>query len=299
MLSRVRQLHLVARLLSDRMLIGQHRSRRVGQAIEFADFQDYVPGMDPRRIDWRMAGRSDRLVVRRHEAETEIPCAVVLDLSGDLATGAGGRHGLPPLRGTKAGMSITLAATMLYWLHRQGEPVGLSIVAGEGQRVSDLPPRRGRAHLQLAFMQLAATAPAGRAQLSTALAQVASHVRRRSLVVVVSDGMEEPSEWVPSLRAFARRGADLRFVHVWDRTELTLHNAPAGLYFSPEGGEVLPLDPSGARQEFAEVVAEWMQEVRAGVVQAGGRYLSAPTDAPLEATVMRVARGGVAGVETP
>ena len=108
-LARVRHLHMRARHLTDALLTGPHRSRRVGQAIEFADYQEYVPGMDLRGLDWRVWGRSDRLVVRRYEAETELPCTLVVDLSGDLGTGETTRTAYPPLEGSKAGYAIMLA----------------------------------------------------------------------------------------------------------------------------------------------------------------------------------------------
>ena len=102
-LSRVRHLHLRARVLTDALLMGNHRSRRVGQAIEFADYQEYAPGMDTRGLDWKVWARTDRLVVRRYETETELPCTVVLDLSGDLSTGESGASRLPDLDKSKAG----------------------------------------------------------------------------------------------------------------------------------------------------------------------------------------------------
>src|SRR5215210_7559135 len=114
-LARVRHLHLRARMLTAAILTGEHRSRKVGQAVEFADYQEYLPGMDLRGLDWRVWGRTDRYVVKRFE--TEMPCTVVLDLSADLATGDRGRGRLPDLEGSKAGYAITLAATLLYFLH--------------------------------------------------------------------------------------------------------------------------------------------------------------------------------------
>lgn len=298
-LSRVRHLHLRARVLADRLLLGQHRARRVGQAIEFADYQDYVPGMDPRRIDWRALARSDRLLVRRYETETELPCTVVLDLSGDLGTGRTGRGGLPDLLGSKAGYAITLAATLLTWLHRQGEPVGLRLIGGEGIRHADLPPRRGRVHLQLQLLTLAQARPGGKAELGAALAALGARTRRRSLVAVLTDGMEEPATWLPALQSFARRGTDLRFVHLWDRKELQLGFDGAALFYSPEGGEALAIDPKGARAEFREVVQGWLSEVRGGVIAAGGQYVAGASDEPMERLVHRIARGGSAQAVAP
>lgn len=284
-LARVRHLHLRARTLTDALLMGEHRSRRVGQAVEFADYQEYLPGMDLRGLDWRVWGRSDRYVIKRFETETELPCTVVLDLSGDLGTGDRARRARPDLEGSKAGYAIVLAATLLYFLHRHGEPVGLEIVAGEGIPHVSLPPRGGRNHLQLLFLLLATVRPGGQARLRDALGRVGARLRRRSWVAVVSDGMEEPSEWLPALAAFARRGADLRFFHVHDPREWRLDFDRPALFFSPEGGAELAVDPSGAQQAFDEVVQEYVDEVRGGVVRFGGRYLPVPTDRPLDEVV--------------
>ena len=94
-LSRVRHLHLRARVLTDALLVGDHRSRRVGQAVEFAGYQEYAPGMDLRHLDWRVWGRTDRHVIKRFETETELPCTVVLDLSADMGTGDRARRPRP------------------------------------------------------------------------------------------------------------------------------------------------------------------------------------------------------------
>lgn len=288
-LARVRHLHLRARMLTAALLSGEHRSRRVGQAIEFADYQEYQPGMDLRGIDWRVWGRTDKLVVKRFETETELPCTVVLDLSGDLGTGDRGLAGqLPDLEGSKAGYAITLAATLLYFLHLHGEPVGLEIVAGTGTSFRSLPPRAGRNHLQLLFLQLASVRPGGVADLLPALTRVGARTRRRAWVALVTDGMEEPSRWLPALGAFAKRGADLRVFHLFDRREWTMDFSQPALFYSPEDGAELAVDPSGAASAFGEVVEEYVREVKGGVVKFGGRYLPVATDLPLD-EVLRAA----------
>lgn len=284
----MRHLHLRARYLTDAILMGEHRSKRVGQAIEFADYQEYLPGMDLRGLDWRVWGRSDRYVVKRFETETELPCSVVLDLSGDMGTGTTAERGYPSLDHSKAGYAITLAATLLYWLHRHGEPVGLELIAGEDVAFRSLPARGGRNHLQLCFLMLASAKVGGVAGLAEALGRVGGRVRRRSWVAVITDGMEEPSSWMPALTAFSRRGADVRFVHLFDQGEHELAFKHPLLFYSPEGGDALAVDPVGAREAFAEVVAEYIEEVEGGIVRAGGRYLRAASSDPLESVVRRL-----------
>ncbi|MFT6378527.1 MAG: hypothetical protein ACJARS_005191 [bacterium] len=247
--------------------------------------------MDLRHLDWRVMARSDKLVVKRFETETELACTVVVDLSADMSTGQSGTGGYPDLDRSKAGYALTMAATLLFFLHRHGEPIGLEIVGGGGMTYASLPPRSGKSHLQLLFLQLASVQPAGRAELSPALARIGQRVRRRSLCVVITDGMEEPSEWLPSMKALTRRKTDLRFVHLYDREEWTLNFKQPGLFFSPEGGEALPIDPGGARELFGEVVDEYLAEVRAGVVAVGGKHILAATDQDLATTLRSVIFG--------
>ncbi len=288
-LARVRHLHLRARTLTDALLMGEHRSRRVGQAVEFADYQAYQPGLDLRGLDWRVWGRTDKYVVKRFETETELPCTVILDMSGDLSTGKmSSTKPLPDLEGSKAGYAICLAATLLFFLHRHGEPVGLEIVAGEGMNFRVLPPRTGRNHLQLCFMMLASVRPSGVADLLPSLSRIGNRIRRRSFVALITDGMEEPENWLPALAALARRKTDFRMFHLHDPAEWALEFRQPALFYSPEGGAPISVDPQGAREAFAEVVAEYKAEVRSGVVRWGGRYIPVRTDRPLE-EVLRAA----------
>lgn len=280
--------------------MGNHRSRRVGQAVEFADYQEYAPGMDLRYIDWKVWGRTDRYVVRRYETETELPCVVVLDLSGDMATGETAKGGYPELAGSKAGYAITAAATLLYWFQRQGEPVGLHIVGGEGMVHRDFPARSNRNHLQMLFLALASARPAGRADLAETLVRAGGRVKRRSWVGVISDGMEEPATWLPALGAFARRGTDLRFCHFFDRAELTLGAFErSSIFYSPEGGPDLAVDPLGVREEFATVVEEYLNEVQRGVVRFGGQYLQVSTDRGLDEMLHKLIVGATTPVVRP
>ncbi len=304
-LARVQHLHARARVLTDALLQGEHRSRRVGAAIEFAGYQEYLPGHDLRHLDWRVLGRSDRLVVKTFETETELPVTILVDLSGDLATGApaaggwrrllglggGARAELPDLDASKAGFCLTMAATLAYFFFLHREPVGLEILAGSGAPVRSLPPRSGRAHLRTALLALAAARPEGRAGLGEALVRVGERTRRRSLVLVISDGMEDPTAWLPSVAAFARRRTDFRFVHAWDRREWGLELDRPARFFSPEGGGEIAIDPAAARGPLREVATEYVEEVRKGIAAWGGLYVPAPVDGGLEPVIRRVLRG--------
>ena len=99
---------------------------------------------------------------------------------------------------------------------------------------------------------------------------------------MISDGMEEPSAWLPALAALARRRTDLRFFHLYDSGEWQLDFPRPVLFQSPETGAEIALDPAGARGTFQDVVREYVEEVRTGVVRWGGRYLPTPTDRAMD-----------------
>lgn len=290
-LSRLRHLRLVATRTVNGFMAGAHRARRLGANVEFAEFKDYTPGDPLRDLDWKVLGKTDRLVTRRYQAETELACHLVLDASGDLGTGSQAVHSRPPLEGSKFGYALCLTATLAAYLERHGEPVGLHIVAGEGSRHRVIPARTGKRHLAQIFLALASLKPAGQADLAGTLAPIANQARRRSLVIVVSDFMEEPALWLPSVRGFGGRKTDFVALHLADRKELSLDFQTPAVFLSPEDGTSLAVDPVGAAPEFQEVVASFLKEVRGGIRKEGGRHILAWTDEPMDSPLRRLIGG--------
>lgn len=287
-LDRIRHLQLLARSVVDGLLLGSHRSRKVGSDIEFAEYKEYAPGDDVRDIDWRALARTDRLVVKRYQLETELACTLVIDASGDMGTGERSAHGRPDFEGSKLGFALCTAACVAWFMSRHREPIGLVVL---GDEPVYMPARAGDTHLARIFSILASLRAGGRAELGQAMTLVGGHVRRRSLVLLLSDFMEETEGWVPQLSALTRRKTDVVALHVLDRRELELDFEDPALFFSPEGGDVLPLDPHGAREEFLVVRDDWMSEVRGGLVRHGARYYPAWTDEPLHKLLRRVLGG--------
>ncbi len=289
LLARIHHLHLVAKRVVDSLQHGAHRSLQLGSAVEFSDYQEYCPGDPLKNLDWKVLGRTDRLVIRRFEAETELACYLVVDVSGDLGPGSSGRSDRPALDGSKYGHSLCLAASLAAFLIRRGEPVGLHVLGGDKE--IRMAPRTGRSHLARMMAALADVRPEGRADLGRCLGQLGPRMRRRSLVAIVSDFMEEPGEWTEELAAFGRRGTDLVGFHVMDRQEMSLDFQEPSLLYSPEGGADISLDPVGAQGEFLAIAAAWREEVRGAFVRQGGRAYEAWSDRPLHEVLRRMIEG--------
>ncbi|MFH1464490.1 MAG: DUF58 domain-containing protein [Pseudomonadota bacterium] len=287
-LARIRHLTLTARATVDGIHHGLHPSRAVGGAAEFEDYKEYTPGDPLRDLDWRVAARSDRLVIRRHRGESLLPSWIALDCSGDMGTGQGRPGARPPLDAGKLGYALTLSATLAWYLTLQGEPVGLCLLGGQGSPWELLQPRRGRRHLGRVLGCLASVSAAGRAELGVGLASLAGHLHRSSLVVLVSDLMEPTEAWAPALLGLARRKSEARVLHVLDPAELDLRFPRAARLFSPEGGPDRPVDPAELRPGFREVVRAWRAEVEGAVLAGRGAYVAVPTDRPLAEPLLRL-----------
>ena len=289
--ARLAALELHARTLVAGFRTGGHRSRRVSSNIEFADYKPYTPGDPLRDLDWRIAARSDRLVVRRHHAEEELAVHIVLDASADMSTGTAGAYPLAGLDGSKWSTASVLAATLALWVSQRGDPVGLSVLGGKQVQWPWLPPKAGAAQLGRLYRVLSETRPEGRADLSESLMQLGPRVRRNSLVVVISDLMESPAEWGPALDAFGERRCDLRVVHVHDPDEWTFALGDIGRFFSPEGGLPVDADPIDVAAQMPEVVEAYLTEVRAWLARCRGLHVLAPTNSELGGVVSQLIRG--------
>lgn len=284
LLARIAHLHLRARNVVDGWRQGEHISRRTTSAIEFVDHQEYAPGDPLKHLDWKVAARTDRLVIRRHSAETEVPVTLVVDVSGDLATSGRDDDG-----DTKMGTALIIAATLAVFLQRHGDPVGLELVGGEGMTHRSIPV--GGRTLPAIMRSLAEVSAGGQAHLREAFERLGERLPRRSVLILISDLMEEPADWGPSVAALVRRGIDLRVLHLHDPDEWSLQLPEPSRLYSPEGGDAVPIDPVAARAAMATVVEAYLAEVRGYLGKQRGQHHLVAHDEPLDRVIRTVLRG--------
>lgn len=280
LLSRIAHIHLQARRAVAGWQAGVHRSVHHSSNIEFVDYTEYAPGDPIRHIDWRVAARTDRLVVRRHEAESRADVHLVLDASGDLGTGDGA---------AKAEAAVMAAATLAVFVNAQADRVGLEVVGGSGvDRPRVAPGHRSLAAITRSLAQVEAS---GQADLKTTFESLYRRISPRSVCIVVSDLMEEPSEWRDALTLLCKRGVDVRILHIYDPAEWGLDFDGELRLFSPEDDADLPLDLATARALMPAVVEGYLDDVRAALSSAGANHHLFPVTAPLHEALGALLRG--------
>ncbi|MEM9457837.1 MAG: DUF58 domain-containing protein [Myxococcota bacterium] len=158
---------------------GRHAAARAGLGLDFRDHRAYVPGDDPRRLDWRAVARRERLVLRRTESEDELSLVLVLDGGGGMDYGEGSQH--------KLRYAHAIAGGLAWLAHRQGDPVGLSLGRQQTVDVALARPRSGRERLSAVAHRLAEASPRGRCPWVSLMNTTAPRLPRRSLLVLLSD----------------------------------------------------------------------------------------------------------------
>ena len=266
------QLELVARWVVDGFVTGMHRSPRKGFSVEFAEHRPYMPGDDLRYLDWRIAGRADRWVVKQFEEETNARAMLVLDVSASMQwTG-------DPARLTKLAYAERLAAAMALLLLRQRDAVGL-IRFDETLR-NVIPPRSPQT--QWRRLMAAFSEPGGgtSSDVAGALLQAGRLVRRPGFVVLLSDLLVDPEPVADAARTLRARGHEVLVLHVLDPAERDFPDSGEARYRDPESAIEVPASPSDVRTTYQTTVQEALAEWRGVLGRAGARYAVAMTDEP-------------------
>lgn len=266
-LARVQGLALRASRVAAGVLAGLHRSARQGESVDFAEHKPYAPGDDLRHLDWRVLGRSDRLIVRRYETETNLRAMLALDVSASMAYRSSAL--------SKLDYGAILAATLASLLLRQGDAVGLHLL---GQAPLVLPPVGSPEHIKHIVELLQQAAAAGSTRLLAAAESTLAHTGRHGLLVLVSDLLDPGENWLAAVRMLAARGVDVMVLQVLDRDEIDFPFEDPAVFESMEDERRLAVYPQGLRQAYRREFENWLQSLRQELAVPGAGYQLAVTD---------------------
>jgi len=256
-LSRITGLELRARLVVEGFVSGQHRSPYHGYSVEFAEHREYVSGDDIRHIDWRVYGRADRYYIKQYEEETNLRTHILLDCSSSMRYPEHERDG----RMTKFEYAATVAASLAFLLVHQGDAVGL-MMFDNGVR-ADMPPASSMAHLRGLIAALETARLERPTEMKAVLDRLAGQLRRRSLVVLISDLLADPVQVTRALEQFRFNRHDVIVMHVLDQDERTFPFQDNVLFEGLEQPELqLFSDPQQLRAAYLEALDGFVRSLR-------------------------------------
>lgn len=269
----VSRLDLRARFIVEGFFSGLHASPYHGFSVEFSEHRRYTQGDDLKDIDWLVYAKTDRYYVKKYQAETNLTGYLLMDLSESM--GYSHRQEL-----TKFDYSICLSAALAYLMIHQQDPVGL-ITFDEKIRHS-LPAKSKRTQLGNILALLSKLQPGGQTEISQNLRRVAAMIKHRSLIMLFSDLLADPSSVIEGLHMLRHGGHDVILFHVMDEAEVNFPFDGMVEFLDPETGEKMLVDAAGIRGDYLESLNEMRENYRKECVSAGIDYVALDTSIPFD-----------------
>ena len=281
-LARIDNLELLARTVVDGFINGLHRAPYLGLSLDFAEHRAYYPGDDIRRIDWRVFARTDRFYVKEFEADTNSNFTVVLDVSRSMSYRG---VGIP-----KLDYARFLAASLSYFSREQRDRVGMLTFDSD---IVDYVPCSAK-HLDVVLHTIDRLQPRETGNLDAAMRKAAELLRRRGLVIVISDLYEEPARVQAALGMLKHRGHDVIVFHVLDRSELELAGTVGGIALEEatsfedlETRQRIPVITPEVRERYRALIQEHIVALKKKLSEVRIDYAMFDTSVPLDHALFR------------
>ncbi len=275
LLNAISDLELVARVTVDGTVSGLHRSPFHGYSAEFSQYRHYRPGDDLKYIDWKLLARTDRIYTKQYRETTNLAAQIAIDASASMNYGATGGV-------TKLAYARLLAAALAHRVIGQGDAAGLVVFSDAIRQY--VPSRSGQVHLRRLLVALTELEASGTTAASPALRRSTDLLKRRGLLILVSDLYDEDGTVEEELRRATRIGHDVVVFHVLTRDEIEFPFDEDLQLDDLESGASVQSGPAAAaeyRREFAAFLARWRTRCAANGID----YVRVTTDMALDAAL--------------
>jgi uncharacterized protein (DUF58 family) len=275
-ISRIARLELEARNVVEGYLSGLHRSPYFGQSVEFVQHREYVPGDDPRRIDWKAWSKTDKYYIKQYEEDTNLRTTLLVDASESMSFQSG--------KISKYEYACAVAACLAYLLLRQQDAVGLATFDTNVR--NRVPTRSKRNHLQMLLAALDRENPKEKSDMYPVLAEVAELETRRGMIILISDLFAPRDGLFRGLKLLRHRGHDLMLFHIMDDEELDFDYVGTTKFEGMEEMGDLVCDPRALRQGYIDAVTQFCDEIRRQCAKYVVDYQTIRTSTNLDAALL-------------
>jgi uncharacterized protein (DUF58 family) len=276
LLSSISDLEMVARVTVDGTLSGLHRSPFHGYSAEFSQYRHYRPGDDLKYVDWKLFARTDRIYTKQYRETTNLLAQVAIDASGSM--GFRGRTGV-----AKIDYARMLGAALSHLVVSQGDGIGLVIYDDTLRQY--VPSRGGQAHLRGLLVRLSKLQASGGTATGAALRRSIDLLRRRGLLLVISDLYDEGPGVERELKRAARMGHEVAVFHVLTRDEVEFPFRGDVELEDLETGRTLVSGGAAGSDRYRRQFAEFLERWRSRCAAAGIDYTRVMTDMPLDSAL--------------
>lgn len=275
-ISKLSNMELRARLIVEGFIAGLHRSPYHGFSVEFAEHRPYMPGDEIKHVDWKVYARTDRFYIKQYEEETNLKAYIVLDTSRSMGYASPGHI-------SKLAYGSYLAASLSFMMIKQQDAVGLAMF--DEHVHTFLPPHATKAYLRQVLIRLQQAAPSGQTVAGKSLHQVADRIRRRGLVIVISDLLDDPVSVMSAIKHFRHKKNEVIVMQVVDPTERTFDFGTDATFRDVETLEKVTTRPYQIQRAYQEGMKEFLDRYKQECLENYVDYVLLDTSTPFDVAI--------------
>ena len=272
-ISKLKGMEMRARMVVEGFIAGLHKSPYHGFSVEFAEHRQYMPGDNIRDIDWKVYAKSDRYYIKQYEEETNLKAYLLLDCSASMAYHSGDRI-------RKLDYAGLVCGALSYLMLRQRDAVGLVTFDDAIRRY--IPPRSKSGHLHVLLNEIASQTPSDKTDISVTLHEMADRIKRRGLVIILSDLLDDASKIISGLKHFRYNKHEVIVFHILDPRERDFAFPREAVFKDMETGDEITTSPYQIRGAFGKAVRAFSDEIASACRQANIDYHPIDTAMPFD-----------------
>ena len=276
-IKKIDNLYLRAKLVVEGFIIGLHKSPYHGFSVEFSEHRPYGFGDEIRHIDWKLLAKTDKLFIKQFEEETNLKTYIILDKSSSMGYGSNNNM-------IKFDYAKTLSASLAYLMIQQQDAVGLATF--DKEIIDYIPPKSKIGHLNYLLNVLHSSKVKGDTKISPILHSLAESIKKRGLIILISDLLDNPNEIINGLRHFRHKGHEVIIFHILDDNEINFNFTGVANFIDSEDGSNIKTDPRQIKKEYMKAVSEFCGIYEKECNQNNIDYLKVNTSETLEKSLI-------------
>ena len=276
--AKLSNMELVARLVVEGFITGLHKSPYHGFSVEFAEHRQYMPGDDIKHLDWKIYGRTDRYYIKEFEEETNLKAYLIFDASRSMAYASEGRI-------TKLEYASYIAAALAYLMIQQRDAVGLAVY-DETIRTY-MPPHATRSYLKEILRNLELLEASNKTGTAQSLHEIAERLKRRGLVIILSDLFDKPEEVTAAFKHFRHKKNEVIVMQVLDPLERSFAFGSDAIFKDLETKEELLTQPYHIQKSYQATMRKFLETYKKECREHAIDYVLLDTRTPFDVALFQ------------
>jgi uncharacterized protein (DUF58 family) len=277
-ISKLNSLELKARMVVEGFMVGMHKSPYHGFSVEFSEHRAYMQGDNLKDVDWKVFGKTEKFFIKQYEEETNLRSYIFLDSSNSMSYASGSNI-------SKLDYSITLAASLGYLMIHQQDAVGLTLYSDKINKF--LPPKSSRAYLQEILKYLVKVEASEKTNTAGALSEAAEKIKRRGLVIIISDLFDDINSVLKALKHFSYKKNEVIVFQILDPMERSFSFGKDAIFKDLESGDELTTQPYQIQKAYREAMSEFTNRIKTECLNSNIDYNLIETSDPYDKALLR------------